>query len=83
MRTIICYSLGEVDPRIRTRFNRELYGYNDKSNHGRYDYKRKGILSGLKYHKPFDSVIILNSKSRKVIEFLKKYKAKYISYRIT
>ena len=82
MRTIICYSLGKIDPKIRTKFNRELYGYKDKSNHGRYNYNRKGILSKTKYKKPFDSVIILNSKGKKVIEILNKYNAKFISYKL-
>jgi hypothetical protein len=82
MKSIICYSLGDIEPKLRVRFNRELYGYEDKSNHGRYNYKRKGILSNVRYNKPLDSVIILDSKIRSVIRILKKYKATYISYKL-
>lgn len=77
MKSIICYSLGSIEPRLRTKFNRELYGYKDKSNHGKYTYERKGILP-LDHEKPLDSVIIIYSDPKKVIAHLKKYGAKYI-----
>lgn len=82
MKTIICYSLGKIDPKSRTRFHRELYGYEDKSNHGRYTYKRKGILIKSKYKKPFDSVLVLSSNANKTIKLLKEYKAKFVHYKI-
>lgn len=81
-KTIICYTLGSIEPRNRSKFNRELYGYEDKSNHGKYKYQRKGILTNTEYEKPLDSVLILTKNTRKVIQHLKNYKAKYISHKL-
>lgn len=81
MKTIICYSLGSIEPRLRTKFNRELYGYEDRSNHGKYKYKREGILHK-GYKKPLDSVIIIDTNPHQVINHLRGYKAKYISCKI-
>lgn len=79
---IICYSLGNIEARIRTKFNRELYGYTDRSYYGKYKYQREGILSQIKHEKPLDSVIILAENAAKVIKHLQKYKAKYVSRKI-
>jgi len=81
MKTLICYSLGSIEPRLRTKFHRELYGYKDKSNHGRYNYERKGILPK-GYKKPLDSVLVLRSKIRVVIDHLKRYNAKFVVYKV-
>lgn len=83
MKTIICYTLRNIEPKKRTKFIRELYGYNDKSNHGKYNYQRKGILSKTKHDKPLKSIIIIKKgTTKKIIEHLKKYHAKYISYKL-
>lgn len=80
---IICYSLGKIEPKKRTKFGKELYGYTDNSNYSKYTYERGGILTNTNYKKPFDSVIILTRENvNKVIEHLKKYNAKYIHYQI-
>jgi len=81
MKTIICYSLGSIEPKKRTKFNRELYGYEDKSNHGRYNYKRKGILTKIPHEKPLEAIIICKTPEN-IIKHLKKYKAKYIKHKI-
>lgn len=82
-KNIVCYSLGSIEPRKRTKFNKELYGYIDKSNHSKYTYERKGILTKIPFQKPLASVIILASENaKKVIKHLKKYKARYINYQI-
>jgi len=80
--TIICYSLGSIEPKKRTKFNRELYGYEDQSNHGKYKYQRKGILSKIKHEKPLNSVIITSENPQNIIKHLKNYKARYISHKI-
>lgn len=80
---IICYSLGSIEPKERVKFNRELYGYKDSSNHGNYSYKRNGILSKLKYEKPLDSVIIVWGNAQPIIQHLKSYGSKYVSYKIS
>ncbi|MBI3588608.1 hypothetical protein HY095_05415 [Candidatus Micrarchaeota archaeon] len=80
---IVCYTLGGIEPRKRLKFNHELYGFTDRSNNGKYEYKRKGILSGVRYEKPLDSVLVLPSaNTRDIVKHLKKYRAKYINYPI-
>ena len=82
-KSIICYSLGKVEPKKRLKFNQELYGYTDRANHAKYRYERKGILTNIKYEKPFDSTLIIPTKAAdKVSKHLKKHKAKYINYQI-
>ena len=53
------YSLGNIESKKRTKFNRELYSYTDKLNHNKYQYKRKGILTNIKHEKLLDSTIII------------------------
>lgn len=38
--------------RERARFYRMFYGYVDRSNHGRYRYRRKGVLNGIPHIMP-------------------------------
>ncbi len=82
-KNILCYSLGKIEPKLRLRFNQELYGYVDRSNHGNYEYRRKGILSEVKYEKPFDSILVVPTKiSGIIVKHFKKYGAKYVSFKI-
>ena len=82
-KNIICYSLGKLEPKKRLKFNQELYGYTDRSNHGKYVYKRTGILTNVKYDKPFDSTLIIPTEvAKEVVRQLKKYKGKSINYQI-
>lgn len=83
IKSIICYSLGKTEPKKRLKFNQELYGYTSRSHHGRYEYKRKGILSSGEYEKPLDATLILSTKLvQKALNHFKKYKAQYINYQI-
>lgn len=82
MTTIIIYSLPEITPKQRIKFNRELYGFQDYSNKGKYTYTRKGILQEQDYEKPSRGVIIVKTKEKKVINHLKKYGGKYKAYKL-
>lgn len=63
---------------MRSKFKRELLGYKDHSNMGKYNYQREGILSKIPNYRPIRSVIIIKEKDKnKIISLLKKYKAKY------
>ena len=77
VKQIICYSLENSNAVNRTKLHRELYGYKDISNHGKYSYQRTGILQSTKSKKITD-VVILTSKnqSNKIIKILEKYMAK-------
>lgn len=77
MKTLICYSLGKVESNVSRSLHRELYGYKDVSNHGRYKYKRKGLVDKLSCSKIIDSVILTNHKNAPAfLKVLKKYRAK-------
>jgi hypothetical protein len=82
-KNIICYSLGKIEPKKRLKFHQELYGHIDRSNHGKYEYQRKGILTGIKYKKPLDSTLIVpRANAAKIKKHLRRYQAKYINIRI-
>jgi len=42
-----------------TKFRRELYGWRDYSNHGKYQYDRPGMLTKIPYMNPDQSVLII------------------------
>ncbi len=75
---LICYSLGKANPVTRTKLQRELYGYKDISNNGKYVYQRKGLVQTTKSKRVMDSVILTNQTSvNDIIKLLKKYRAKF------
>lgn len=74
---LVCYELKKSTPTQRTKLHRELYGYTDQSNHGKYTYKRTGLLNEIKHRRITDAVILIEkSKARKLIVVLKKFGAK-------
>ena len=78
MKVLIHYSLKNLNNSARSSFNRELYGYLDKSNRGKYLYKRKGILSYIPYTKLTKSVLIINKKYlNRIKTIFKKYRINY------
>ena len=83
VKSIICYSLGKIEPKKRLKFNQELYGHTNRSHHGRYEYEREGILKSGEYEKPLDATLILSIElAQKISLHLKKYNARYINYQI-
>ena len=74
---LVCYRLGNISPVKRTNLHRELYGYTDNSNYGKYRYHRKGLLENIKHKKVLDCAIITDERnSKSLIKILRKYKAK-------
>lgn len=60
------------------QLSRALHGYTDYSNHGKYRYKREGLLNKIPYYKVFSGVFILKENdSDKFIELLKRYDVEY------
>ena len=47
---IVCYSLKGLKPIERMKLQREMYGFKDISNNGRYVYRRPGIMNSI-FHK--------------------------------
>ena len=78
---LVCYTLGKISSTLRNKFKRELLGYKDHSNMGKYNYERRGILSKIPNYRPIRSVIIIKEKDKnKIISLLKRYKARYATF---
>lgn len=74
---LVCYSLEKANPVKRTKLHRELYGYQDNSNHCKYSYHRQGLLQLVHGKKICDAVFLIsNQQVQKVVKLLKKYDAK-------
>ena len=75
---LITYELSNLDQYHKVLVNRELFGYLDNSNKGRYQYRRKGILSNISYFKLVNGALIIKDNDKdKVTSILKKYKINY------
>ncbi len=75
---LLCYTFEKADPSTKTMIHRELYGYKDISNHGKYTYKRKGFLETVKHKKMLGSIVILKKEdASKLVKILKKYPVKF------
>ncbi len=73
---IICYNIkaSNISRSDTDRFLRELAGHNDKSNYGKYTYRKRGILDEMPHIKLVRSVIVVSSnKSTPIINLIKKY----------
>ena len=80
---LITYDLSNLNQYRKVLVNRALFGYNDHSNKGAYTYKRAGILKEIPHLRLLRGVIIIEkSKQNKVVDILKKYKAKYFIFTI-
>ena len=77
--TLICYTLGsDVSAVERNRLRKELLGYKDHSNNGKYSYHRDGLLTMIPSIHLIRSVFIVkNEDKRKVLDLLDKYNSKY------
>ncbi len=81
---LICYTLKNVNHQTRSKFKREFFGYQDKSNKGKYKYDRKGILSHLPHSRPIRSIVIVKAKDEsRIVNLLKKYNADTRVYNVT
>ena len=67
-----------LSSRKAVRFFRELYGYKDYSNNGKYTYNRSGLLDDISHVKLVRGVIIAKRKDLSTIEdFMGKFGAEY------
>jgi len=81
--TLFCYVLKKLDSSTKTKLHRELYGYTDISNYGKYTYKRKGILEKIQHTKILNGVILIKQKDEsKLIKIFKKYPIKFHVFHI-
>lgn len=70
---IVIYKIRRhVAPGMRSRLFQKLLGYKDKSNFGKYTYRRKGLLDRIPHISPTRGVLIVRAKDvKKIFEFLK------------
>jgi hypothetical protein len=79
---LICYKL-KANPSQRTLLHRELYGYKDVSNHGKYKYQRHGLLKRIKGKRVTDGVLLVaEEQAKKLITLLKKFRAKTYTFTV-
>ena len=72
----ICYSLKSLTQVEKTRLQRELRGFTDRSNHGAYRYQRKGLLDVVKHRTVYFTGLVVDDKNaKKVISILRKHGA--------
>lgn len=70
-KTLITYTLSGRKNALE--LTRKIYGYKDSSNHGKYIYERKGILSEIDYDKVANGAFFINPKDKdKIISEFKK-----------
>ena len=75
---IICYNLkpANLTRKEIDRFQEELNGRDNKSNYGKYTYRREGILDRIPTIKPVKSVVVvLPEFSGEILDLLEKYSA--------
>jgi len=64
--------------KIKTKIHRELYGYTDYSQFGKYMYQRPGVLTNIRHLNPTQSCIIVKvGDAPKIREFFNRYKIKF------
>ncbi|KXB03334.1 hypothetical protein AKJ48_03995 [candidate division MSBL1 archaeon SCGC-AAA261O19] len=75
--SIIVYQTSNLSRHKATKFSRELHGYKDRSNKGRYVYHRPGLLDEIPSRELIRGAVIIKRRDLdKVLEFMKSYDAK-------
>ena len=75
--TMIAFKMhGRINQNRLNKFCRAFYGYNDRSNKGKYVYHREGFLSKIPHLSPIRSLLIMRKNdAQQVISFLEGYDA--------
>lgn len=78
-KVLFIYKFGKRTPAKVTKTNRELFGYTDRSHHGKYRYWRDGLLSKVAHKRIAKGVILTDFvNNREVMDALEKVGAKKI-----
>jgi hypothetical protein len=79
MGSVILYDLNDKTHAEQSRIIRALFGFKDKSNNGRYQYQRLGLLSEIPHIRKTKTVLIVKRRyATQVIQTLKKVGVKAI-----
>ncbi len=81
--TLILYHANHLERKVREKLRRELMGYRDGSNMGRYVYERKGLLKDIPFIKPCKSVVIVRDKdAKRLINLFDEFGVKLFSRKV-
>ena len=73
-KSLLLYDLKNKKPREKVDITRKLFGFEDKSNNGKYTYKRKGLLQKIPHEKWNKAAILINTKNEtEVLSILEKF----------
>ena len=65
-------------------FCRKFYGYTDRSNSGRYNYKRAGLIDSVPNVKVIRGVVVVTlADTKKVVDFIEKYGGEVYVWTVT
>ncbi len=72
--TIILFRMKPKTPsKVVNKFCKEFYGQDTSSHHGKYQYRRHGILDDIPHHRIIRQVVIVRTEDAvRVVEFLEK-----------
>ena len=75
--TIILFRMPPKTPsNVVNKFCKDFYGQDTSSHHGKYRYRRPGILDNIPHHRIIRQVVIVRTEDAvSVVEFLEKYDA--------
>lgn len=77
MKSVIAYDLTNKSPVQKTQIIRMLFGYEDRSNFGKYKYAREGLISKIPNARQIKGAILVeNTYVPEVVRVLKKLKVK-------
>ena len=79
---LICFRIGKMNATGRRNFQRELYGYKDFSNKGKYIYEREGLVQKTKSRKMDSAILTSQSNASKIVKLLKRYGAKVQAFNV-
>ena len=79
-KTMILYDLNDKTQSQKNKIIRTLFGYQDKSCHGKYQYQRQGLLSNIPFNRKTKTALIIpTSEKKKVIKILNKLTIKAVA----
>ncbi|HAW51353.1 MAG TPA: hypothetical protein DCX54_03340 [Flavobacteriales bacterium] len=79
MGTLIAFTLPTGNDKITSSaFTKALYGQKTSTHHGKYVYRKRGILDDIPYRKLIRGVFVIQDKDKKpIIDFLERFSAEY------
>jgi len=76
---LIAFTLPTGNDKITSSaFTKALYGQKTSTHHGKYVYRKRGILDDIPYRKLIRGVFVIQDKDKKwIIDFLERFSAEY------